>query len=561
MHELVCQFLEKHTNPATRQAYRLDLERFEQLTNMPISSLWHISKPEAVVVLQNFCQALSDRHEKPRTISRRVATVKSLVRFAYMQGCCAWLPTGLLHKIAPIAQPASALSADDCNTLLQVPNPETLIGKRDYALLCLLLEGRFGRSSLCGLNVGDVPKLEGLSQRTREAIADWLSHRDDLVDHAPLFIALDRHHWGHRLTGQAIYLLLNQMAKQAGLTQTISFRSFRRTQPNDLSLSQPDSVVCQSALTPTALANPHADLLTALLADRRSPNTKRAYAKDLRYFFHAMYHQPPHPQLVEQFLALDRFQAIALVLQYKAQMIQQGLKEATVNRRLSALKSLVQFANKLGHCQWSLQEIQGEPVQAYRDTTGIAPAGIKAMLAVPDRQTRSGKRDYAILRLLWDNALRRQEVVGANVADFDPQRRTLAIRGKGKGSQQTLISLSLPTNEAIAQWLAELQVLDLSAPANPLFIALDPAHLGHRLTGTAIYQLVQTAAQSAGITKIMSPHRIRHSAITAALDATNGNVRKVQKLSRHKRLDTLMIYDDNRANLQGEVSSLLSELI
>jgi integrase/recombinase XerC len=274
-----------------------------------------------------------------------------------------------------------------------------------------------------------------------------------------------------------------------------------------------------------------------------------------------MYHQPPHPKLVKQFLALDRFQAIALVLQYKAQMIQQGLKEATVNRRLSALKSLVQFANKLGHCQWSLQEIQGEPVQAYRDTTGIAPAGIKAMLAVPDRQTRSGKRDYAILRLLWDNALRRQEVVGANVADFDPQRRTLAIRGKGKGSQQTLISLSLPTNEAIAQWLAELQAIALSAPANPLFIALDPAHLGHRLTGTAIYQLVQTAAQRAGIAKIMSPHRIRHSAITAALDATNGNVRKVQKLSRHKKLDTLMIYDDNRANLQGEVSSLLSELI
>jgi integrase len=44
----------------------------------------------------------------------------------------------------------------------------------------------------------------------------------------------------------------------------------------------------------------------------------------------------------------------------------------------------------------------------------------------------------------------------------------------------------------------------------------------------------------------MSPHRIRHSAITAALDATDGNVRKVQKLSRHRQLDTLMIYDDNR---------------
>ncbi len=42
--------------------------------------------------------------------------------------------------------------------------------------------------------------------------------------------------------------------------------------------------------------------------------------------------------------------------------------------------------------------------------------------------------------------------------------------------------------------------------------------------------------------KQMFPHRIRHSVITAALDATEGNVRKVQKLSRHKNLNTLMVY-------------------
>jgi len=40
----------------------------------------------------------------------------------------------------------------------------------------------------------------------------------------------------------------------------------------------------------------------------------------------------------------------------------------------------------------------------------------------------------------------------------------------------------------------------------------------------------------------MFPHRIRHSVITAALDATEENVRKVQKLSRHKNLNTLMVY-------------------
>lgn len=64
---------------------------------------------------------------------------------------------------------------------------------------------------------------------------------------------------------------------------------------------------------------------------------------------------------------------------------------------------------------------------------------------------------------------------------------------------------------------------------------------------------MQKYAKLAGIDKIISPHRIRHSAITESLNLTNGDVRKVQKLSRHKKLDTLMIYDDNRNSLQGIV--------
>ena len=89
----------------------------------------------------------------------------------------------------------------------------------------------------------------------------------------------------------------------------------------------------------------------------------------------------------------------------------------------------------------------------------------------------------------------------------------------------------------------------------------DRAHWGHRLTGTALYQLVRKTAKAAGITKVLSPHRIRHSGITAALEATNGDVRKVQKFSRHADLNTLMIYDDNRRDVQGEITDLLADLL
>jgi integrase/recombinase XerC len=66
------------------------------------------------------------------------------------------------------------------------------------------------------------------------------------------------------------------------------------------------------------------------------------------------------------------------------------------------------------------------------------------------------------------------------------------------------------------------------------------------LTIAAIYKIVATVFKTVRVKKPMSLHRVRLKAITAALDATDGNIRKVQKLSRHADPRTLMIYDDNR---------------
>lgn len=305
------------------------------------------------------------------------------------------------------------------------------------------------------------------------------------------------------------------------------------------------------------------DVITGLLADKRSFGTKRSYEKSLIYFFEFAYGQKPTEEIISQFLGLGKFDAIRIVLRYKCDLIAKGLAEATVNCRLSGLRSLVSFAVKIGKCKWTLDDVKSEPIQRYRDTTGVKPDAIGDMLAQCDRATVKGRRNYAILRLLWGNALRRNEVVSLNVGDFDFVARSLQILGKGQGSQKTIVTLDVATANAIQDFLScdDIREPNKSYSDRPLFIALDNNHLGHRLTGTAIYQIVCTAAHSVGIRKPMSPHRIRHSAITAALDATNGDVRKVQKLSRHRKLDTLMIYDDNRTNMQGQVSDLLGNIL
>jgi integrase/recombinase XerC len=230
------------------------------------------------------------------------------------------------------------------------------------------------------------------------------------------------------------------------------------------------------------------------------------------------------------------------------------LAPSTINTRLSALKSLVDHARKLKHCAWSLGDVQHVRVEKYRDTSGVGVDAFRSMLATVDRSTFGGKRDYAILRLLWDNALRRGELVATDVADFRDGQ--LWIVGKGK-SQKTAIDLAPPTVAALKEWLA---VRD-GVPNEPLFIAVDRCAFGKRLSGRSVARIVEGLGVASELEKRMSPHKIRHSSITTFLDASGGDVRTAQRLSRHSKLDTLMIYDDNRQGLQGKASIVLADLV
>ncbi|MFM7884726.1 MAG: tyrosine-type recombinase/integrase, partial [Microcystis panniformis] len=205
-----------------------------------------------------------------------------------------------------------------------------------------------------------------------------------------------------------------------------------------------------------------------------------------------------------------------------------------------------------------LESVKGEKLCAYRDTTGIDPETFKRVLGGIDRTSLKGIRDYALLILLWSNALRRSEVSKANIGDFNQKSKILRILGKGRGNQSEIISLGSGTVNAIEAWL---EARGEHQPDKALFVSVNIGYRNGRLSTQAIYDVVKSRCQDAGITKVMSPHRVRHSAITAALEATGGDVRRVQKLSRHSSLNTLLIYDDNRKNHQKEVSDLLDSLV
>jgi integrase/recombinase XerC len=182
-------------------------------------------------------------------------------------------------------------------------------------------------------------------------------------------------------------------------------------------------------------------------------------------------------------------------------------------------------ANRLGLCSFSLKDaVSSEKLKPYRDTSGITPGDFQKVLAICDRYCLKGKRDFALLWLLWSNALRRNEVSLLNLENFERERGRLWITGKGHNEKQG-VDISPKTCQAIGHWL-EHRGLKGIAYNSPLFIALDAKSAGHRLTGDGIYKIVRRYCEKAGIAKQMSPHRIRHSSITTALDKSQGNVRK-----------------------------------
>ena len=282
---------------------------------------------------------------------------------------------------------------------------------------------------------------------------------------------------------------------------------------------------------------------------RRKASTRMSYETDLSDFAHFA-GQSDRQNALQLLVTLPQGRANALAHEYKADMVARSLSSATVNRRLATLRSAVKLANVVGLVNWSLS-VENEKSQKYRDTKGTGTSGFLSLVkTVQERTCPKAIRDVAILHLLYDLALRRGEVAALNVSDFSAENLTLAVKGKGREFAENM-SLPDPTAKALSAWL-EVR----GSEGLPLFTNFDRAGKGNRLTTSAIYYIVRHTGRKAGFEA--RPHGLRHAAITAALDLTNGNVRLVKEFSRHANVQTVMVYDDKRHDCQGQVAKLVA---
>ncbi len=311
--------------------------------------------------------------------------------------------------------------------------------------------------------------------------------------------------------------------------------------------------------------NSHETLWEEFLRLQLKPRTRQEYGKSIDYFCRSMAPNRSPTTFLQEFLASTKREAILLVLEWQQRLLNEGKASGTINQRISALKSLVEYAGRQDACSFSLSEIKSLKSQSYKDTRGVSVDDYRSILALVDQSTDLGIRDYAILRLLWDLALRREEVVSLDIHSYLPAK--LMVKSKGQFDRQS-IDLNTQLENALDHWLAIREGLyfqpkdGTDSPSGTLRERDDALFLscnGRRLSGTDIFRILQGYADAAGVK--ISPHRVRHSAITAFLDVSEGDMRSAQSLSRHKDPRTLMIYDDNRQDLQGKATKALGNLL
>jgi integrase/recombinase XerC len=302
---------------------------------------------------------------------------------------------------------------------------------------------------------------------------------------------------------------------------------------------------------PTALVTSVADIIVESFFAGRNERTLRAYRHDLDDFARFS-GEASVTSATRQLFSLTAFEANVVAIRYRADLLQRGLQSASVNRRLAALRSLVKLGAALGAIAWELT-LKNERTTPYRDTRGPNAATVRRLLlAISKRNDAQGVRDFALLRLLYDLALRRHEVETLDLEHVSFSQMAISVLRKGNRERSPL-TIAPITAAALERWIAAR-----GSEPGALFTNFDRARKaeGRSLTGTSINRIVQAWGRRLGIA--LTAHKLRHAAITAALDATQGNVRAVARFSGHRKIETVLIYDDNRLDLGGEISRLIA---
>jgi len=252
-----------------------------------------------------------------------------------------------------------------------------------------------------------------------------------------------------------------------------------------------------------------------------SPHTLRSYAADLTEF--------------TRFLADEKIGGLPdadtrAVRAYVARLHQRRLAKATIARKLAAVRSCFRFLARRGALPANPARQVRSPRLGRRLPSFLPVDEATLLLNAPPEPSAAGKRDRALLELLYASGLRVAEGCGLDLDDLDEARRT--VRVVGKGDKERVVPVGETALEALAAYLAMR-----GRQRGPLFLNAR----GGRLTPRSAHRIVRARARQVGIDQRVTPHTLRHSFATHMLGA-GADLRLIQELLGHSRLSTTQRY-------------------
>jgi integrase/recombinase XerD len=214
-----------------------------------------------------------------------------------------------------------------------------------------------------------------------------------------------------------------------------------------------------------------------------------------------------------------------------------GLRYSPMSSKLiaTAIRSFLRFAWVSG---WTECDLTFSVSVVVTHRSGRIPKALSAgelqrLLAVPDRRTSAGARDYALLVMLSRLGLRAGEVAALRLNDFDWRAGTMTPRVKG-GRR-----LCLPVPDDVGRAVvAYLQVRPAGTEYREVFLRVRGTVAP--MTARAVTQVVARRAARAGL-GVVRAHRLRHTAARAVL-AAGGSLAEVGELLGHRSLSVTMVY-------------------
>jgi len=166
---------------------------------------------------------------------------------------------------------------------------------------------------------------------------------------------------------------------------------------------------------------------------------------------------------------------------------------------------------------------------------------LKSIFSHIDSSTVIGKRDKAILSLLFHGALRRSEVANLKISDIKSNGEFTVIQFIGKRNKRREIPLKPEVVQVIKEYLTATG-RDLQSNGFLLQSHSNSNNNNNGLTPEAVFYMVKRYISKANINKKISPHSFRHSSVTIALD-NGSSYREVMNLTGHSDTRLVMRYD------------------